>query len=1013
MKSITTTLLRRCWAILFPILAFQTATGQLEISGTITNAEEGNPIAGASITVLGEAIGAFSDEQGKFALSVASEESEIIISYFGFAKQQIKIGAQRVFNINLEPDYSSLEEVVVVGYGAKKKVDITGSISSVSQDDFEAQPITRVSDILQGRTAGVQINNTNGSPGNNARIRIRGTNSITGSGNPLIVLDGVIGASLGAINPADIQSMQVLKDASATALYGSRGANGVILVTTKSGQNGKTNVNFDAFWGLQSLPKKINIVDAATYAGLINEQLAVGGAAPVFDEETIAELEASGGTDWQDEIYRSGSEALLQNYSVSFSGKKDGLGFFISGNLVDNQGILINNYYDRLALRSNLSFEVNERIDVGLNVTYSKEQAFNGFISDLLFAPNAAAMIFDPISPAFQEDGTPTKFSNYGSIAVSPTASALGREDERNTSTQTATFFLNYDIFNGLTYSLTAGLREVNYTGTNFVAAYASTGTNVANVFNNDFSQFQHTHLLQYQNAIADVHNITLKAVFEEQALSSYGSSSLGSNLLVEDVKVNNVGFANVQQIGSGQSQEGIRSYVGRVEYDYANKYLLTATVRVDGSSKFSEENRYSVFPSVAVAWRVSQEDFLANSDLISNLKLRASYGQIGNQGVNPYSSFGLLQFGLPFNAVLDNSASVIGIAPGRFANPDLKWETTTQIDVGLDFGFWDGRLNASFDYYQKNTTDLLLNVSVPAYTGIATELRNVGEVENKGFEIDLGAVLFHTDNFWWESSFNFARNRTQVLDLGGVDAIFPGRGFAGSGSIVSRVEVGGQLGDFLGFVNEGVWTTAEADQAAEFGLQPGDTKYSDLNNDGIINGDDVTIIGNGTPDFIWGLNNSLAYKGFELNIFLQSMVGHDIFNIQRAIMLGASGDVRTPTHGDILDRWTPENENTVIPAFSPTNFQAPEDSRFVEDGSFIRLRNVRLSYQLKPESFNTNLFQGITLFVSGQNLYTLTNYKGYDPEISGSGNSNVDLSIDNGTYPNPRVITLGLSLGF
>ncbi|WNJ19108.1 TonB-dependent receptor [Pontibacter sp. G13] len=1011
--SATLKLPKFIWAFILPFLVVQSVFGQIQVNGTVTDSEEGTPLTGATVLLVGGTTGAFTDDQGNFTLEVPAQSSELEISYIGYATQRITVGNQTSIKIQLAADYSSLDEVVVVGYGTKKKVDITGSISSVSQDDFEAQPITRVSDILQGRTAGVQINNTNGSPGNNAKIRIRGTNSITGSGNPLIVLDGVIGASLGAINPADIQTIQVLKDASATALYGSRGANGVVLVTTKQGTQNKTSVNFDAFWGMQSLPKKIDVVDGATYATLVNEQLALDGSAPAFSEADIQMLADSGGTDWQDEIYRSPSEALQQNYSVSFSGKKDGLGYFISGNIVNNEGMLVNNYYDRVALRSNLTFDVNDRIDVGLNMTYSKEQALNGFISNLLFAPNAAALIFDPTSPAYAEDGTPTKFAPYGSIAVSPLASALGREDLRDTWTQTGTFFLNYRIAKGLTYSFTGGIRNVNYTGSNFVAGYASTGVNVANVFNNDFSQLQQTHLLQYQNTFSDIHNLTVKAVFEEQAISSYANSALGSGLLVEDVKINNIGFADVQQIQSGQSQEAIRSFVGRVEYDLANKYLITATARVDGSSKFSKENRYSVFPSVALAWRISQENFLVDSDVLSNLKLRASIGQIGNQAVNPYSSFGLLQFGLPFNAVLDNQAPVIGIAPGRFANPDLKWETTTQIDAGFDIGFWDGRLFGSFDYYQKNTTDLLLNVSVPTYTGISTELRNVGEVENKGFEIDMGAVIINSDNFWWETSFNFSHNKTKVLNIGDADAIFPGSGFAGSASIISRVEVGDELGNFFGYINEGTYGTDEEELAAQFGKVPGDTKYADLNGDGVINGDDVTIIGNGAPDFFWGMNNTMAYKGFELNIFIQSIMGHDIFNVQRAIMMGASGDVGTPTHADILDRWTPDNQDTDVPAFSGTNFQAPEDSRFIEDGTFVRLRNVRLSYTLTPEQVGAKFFQGMTFFASGQNLLTLTNYKGYDPEVSGSGNSNVDQSIDNGTYPNPRVVTLGVNLSF
>ncbi len=536
--------LNRWWIMSFLTLWTHMVLGQVDITGTITDAQQGTPLAGAKVLVIDSYLGTYTDENGAFSLTVPDLEGVLEISYLGYATLEEPISGRTNVPIRLEVSYNSLEEVVVTGYGAKKKLDVIGSIASVSSEDFKAQPITRVSDALQGRAAGVQINSTDGSPGNNARIRIRGTNSITGSGSPLIVLDGVIGASLGSINPGDIESMQVLKDASATAQYGSRGANGVILITTKRGASSQPTVSLDAFWGLQYLPRKIDVVDGGTYARLVNEQLAVGGSTPLFNDAALAVLDSSGGTDWQDEIYRTGTEALQQNYTFSFSGKKNDLSYFISGNYVDHEGILINNFYNRLALRSNLSFDVSERVNVGLNLTLSQEQAFNGFISNLLFAPNASALIFDPTSPVYDDNGMLISTSNLGSIGVSPVAAALGRADDRNTNTQTATFFLTYKILKGLTYSLTAGLRNVNYTGTVRVEDVASNGVDQANVFNNDFQQYQHTHLLQYQQTFADAHTLTVKGIFEEQALSSYSSSARGQGLLVPSVGVNNIGNA-------------------------------------------------------------------------------------------------------------------------------------------------------------------------------------------------------------------------------------------------------------------------------------------------------------------------------------------------------------------------------------------------------------------------------------------------------------------------------------
>lgn len=990
---------------MLPALGFS----QIKVTGTVTDTDGGTPLIGVNVLIESTSIGTITDLDGAFSIDVPEKGDVLSFSYTGYATQTVTVGDQTTINIVLESESELLGEVIVVGYGSKRKEDLTGAIASLNSKDFEAQPMTRIEDALQGRTTGVQINNTNGSPGNNARIRIRGTNSITGGGNPLIVLDGIIGASLGAIAPEDIQNIQVLKDASATALYGSRGANGVLLITTKKGQSSGFQANLSTFWGFQELPRKVDIVDGATYARLVNAD----NGASIFSDEAIAELEQTGGTDWQDEIYRSGADALRQNYTLSFSGQKDNVNFYISGNVADNDGILLNNHYKRYAFRSNLDFDLNDKLNVGLNITYSKEDALNGFISNLLFAPNAAAMIFDPTAPPFREDGvTPTSISQFGSIAPSPLASALGRNQQFNTNNATATAFLTYKIVDGLTYYFTGGLREATNTNTTFINSFADLGSlTQANVFNNDFLQVQQTHMLEYKQNFFEKHDFSIRGVYEEQATRNYNNFANGQDLLVENVGINNIGFANTQVIGSSQAEQAIQSFIGRLEYEYDNKYLLTATVRADGASVFPEGNKFSVFPSIAAAWRLSEENFIKNLGVFDNLKLRASYGQIGNQGIGAYSSFGLLQFGLQFNSVLDNQTAITGVAPGRAENPSLRWETTTQLDVGADFGFIDGRLTFSADYYQKNTTDLLLFVNLPSYTGLPSRLENIGEVENKGFEFELAALVANNETFRWDAAFNLSTNQTLALDVGPEGVIFPGGAFAGSGSIGTRLEVGNELGNFYGFINDGVWQVAEESQAAVYGLQAGDVKYRDLNNDGVINGDDITIIGNGAPDFIWGFNNTFSYKGFDLNIFLQSIVGNDIFNLQRAIMMGTSGDVRTPTHVDILNSWTPENPDTDVPAypFSNSNVQIPEDSRFIEDGSFIRLRNVRLSYTVPKNQ----VFKGLTLYVSGQNLVTFTDYKGYDPEVSGAGNSNVDLSIDNGTYPNPRVYTVGLNATF
>ena len=906
----------------------------------------------------------------------------------------------------MEADVTSLDEVVVVGYGTQKKSDITGAISSISSEDFEAQPVQFTRQALQGRTAGVQVSSTSGAPGNTGVIKIRGVNSITNSGAPLVVIDGVLGAGLPSIHPSDIESIEVLKDASATALYGSRGANGVILITTKRATE-QTVVTATTNFSFQSLQKKLDLLNGAQFAEVQNTALGMD----VFSPAEISALQASGGTDWQDEIYRSGADALIQNYHLSASGKEGRIGYYLAGNIIGNEGILENSNYERKSLRANLTADVNDRLSIGAIFQYSDEFARNAFLgSNQLFTPAAAALFFAPSTPVRDEDGNFIKTSPFG-LATNPLAQALGRSQDLFTDNTTINFNLNYKILNGLTYTFRLANASIKTTRGYFQDDLVSNATPSASVFNNNFNRFQHTHILNYQKEFADAHRISVKGVFEETTESNFGATAMAAELTNLTGFYYNLAFGT-QTASAGQNNIDIRSYLGRFDYAFKDRLLLTATIRRDGSSKFLGDNRWGTFPSVAVGYVLSEEAFMQNIDFLSQLKLRASWGQVGNEGIAAFSSIPSLNTAIANNPSYDGIGTVAGVAPGGLVNPNLRWETTTQMDYGVDFSFLEGRINLTVDYFKKNTTDLLLARTLPPSFGPPARLENVGEIENEGIEVTFDAIAVNTPDFRWDLNFNISTAKTTVVDVGDQDFLTIPTAFRSSSAIVQTLYVGDQVGTIRGYNTLGIWSSAEESQAAAFGAVPGDVKYEDVNGDGAINTDDITIIGNGAPDFIWGFNNTFSYKNFSLNLFLQSMVGHDILNWSRAIRSGASAD-GSITDASLLNAWTASNQDTDIPALTSTHFQKEESSRFIEDGTFIRLKNVNLSYTF-PQGFLSGIgVDRLSVNLSAQNVLTFTNYTGMDPEVNSGGGSNTDIGFDTGVYPNPKAFTAGVSLTF
>ena len=899
------------WLLLILAMAVMgSAYGQIAVSGVVLDADDQSPLIGVNVVQEGTTTGTVTDIDGNYTLSVPDGNTVLIFSYTGYQTQRVTVGTQTTIDVQLQAG-TALEEVVVVGYGTQKKSDITGAIASLSTKDYEAQPVQFTRQALQGRTAGVQVSSTSGEPGNTGSIKIRGVNSITNSGSPLVVIDGVLGAGLPSIHPSDIASIEVLKDASATALYGSRGANGVILVTTKRPSK-KTVIIASTNFSFQQLPKKIDLLNGTQFAEVVNT--AQGTA--VFSDAEIAALRASGGTDWQDELYRSGTDAMIQNYHLSASGKEGKIGYYVAGNIIDNEGILTNTFYERKSLRANITADLTDKLSMGMIAQYSDELARNAFIgNNAIFSPAAAALVFAPSSPIFDDNGNYIKTTAFG-LATNPLGQAYGRNQDIYTDNTTLNLNLNYKIIEGLDYSFRLANASIKTTTGYFQNNDVSNATAQASVFNNNFNRFQHTHILTYQQDVSDDHRVSVKGVFEETKENNFGATAVAGDLTNLTGLYYNLAFGT-QTASAGQNNLDIRSYMGRLDYAFRDMVLLTATIRADGSSKFLGDNKWGYFPSVALGY----VPIVQNDGFLTRLKIRASWGQVGNEGIAPFSTFSSLNTAANNNPSFNGSSTVGGIAPGALANPDLKWETTTQMDFGADVELLEGRFNVSFDYFRKNTTDLLLARTLPPSFGPPSRLENVGEIENTGIEVTVGGDIINSQDFKWEANFNLSNAKTILVDAGGQESITPFVPFRSSDAIPQQIFVGDQVGIIRGYQTLGVWGTDEAAQAAELGAAPGDVKYLDVDGNGEINTDDITVIGNGAPDFIWGFNNTLTYKDFSLNLFLQSMVGHDILNWSRAMRIGstANGSI---TDADLLNAWTPDNQNTDIPALTSTYFQ-------------------------------------------------------------------------------------------
>lgn len=1003
------------------------AQDNITINGTVTD-ENNVPIPGVNVLEKGTTNGTQTDFDGKYALSGVGKGHVIAYSYIGYESKEFSVGSTNVINVTLSESTELLDEVVVIGYGSVKKSDLTGAVSSIGEDDFNQGINTSVDQSIAGRVAGVQISQNSSEPGGGSSVRIRGSNSVNAGNDPLYVIDGLpinnspvitgTGAGvvnnasqrnpLNSLNPNDIESIEVLKDASATAIYGSRGANGVIIITTKKGTSGRTRIEYSLQTGVQSAYNFPRLLDARELATSINEIRVAEGGEPPRNLSTI-----TNDTDYFKEITRPG---FTQNHNLSFSGGSDGFNYNVSLNYFGQEGVIISSGLDRYTGRLNLAKTFSEKFRIGTNFSVSViENDFVPFGSTQI-GPGIvnATFQYDPSLAPRDEDGNPLEVSPSEFEISNPLAIAdihtIGK-DKRTYGNFYAEYFLLPELSAKVNFGF--DLNNARRDNFNTFSKSENVDDNIAGIISNEDDSYLVEATLQYNRSFEN-HSIGAVGGYSYQKFNQQGVSASARFLPADVVLANNLSLGDEieDSVDSFKNQNFLISYLGRINYSAFNKYLLTIAFRADGSSRFGKNNKFGYFPSAALAWKVNEENFLKDSKIVNDLKLRGSYGITGNQDIGNYSSLAQLAGG---GIALLNEVQLQGInSELQAANPDLKWEQTKQLDIGVDFSLFNNRISGTVDYYEKYTSDLLLADPLPRTTGFSNILRNIGSVENKGFEFLLDTRNIVSENFYWNSTFNFSTYKNVVTKLGINDSdIIVGNLPFTQG--ISVVRVGEPLGAYYGNIVEGIFQeTDDIENSAQPNAEPGFPIFRDLDGDDDIDGDDRAILGSPVPDFTFGVNNTIGYKNLQLDVFVAGEIGAEILGQNLVQALNPIDIGRNRLAIPVLDRWTPSNTDTRWP--SGVNIgnsayrSASISSLAIQDASFVRLKNVRLSYDLDTE--NIKGLNNAKVYVGGENLLTWTNdYIGFDPEVNNFGNSSI--RVDFNAYPMTRTFIIGLNLGF
>ncbi|WP_169788146.1 SusC/RagA family TonB-linked outer membrane protein [Rufibacter tibetensis] len=1006
------------------------------ISGRVVSAEDGSALPGVSVVVKGTTTGASTDVDGRYSISVSGSPT-LVFTFIGFTPREIAVGNNSTVDVRLNTDAKAIEEVVVVGYGTQERRELTGATAKVTGAAIENVPVAGIDQAMQGRAAGVQISQNSGTPGGGVTVRVRGSSSISASNQPLYVIDGVPmttgdfsqldfgGQSVNALSdlsPSDIESIDILKDASAAAIYGSRAANGVILVTTKRGKANKTTINFNAYTGVQNMWKKPGYLNAQQYLDVMKDAFVNDGF--IAEDEPWGPTEFAdfyyGGvdfeptdTDWLDQVMVK--DARIKNYELSASGGDLKTRYYVSGNYFDQKGVIIGSGYERYSGRLNLDHTYNEKLSFSAGVQLSLSQNQRIVSDNTVIGPFANSLAASPLWPVFYpEDGGYT-YPNY--FYTNPVAEGRENDNESNNLRAIGNISARYAILPKLNLNLKAGadvlnLAERSYTGDNFPGSVAIATQGSATKTTTLVTKRLLEATLDYRWDFATNSNVTFLA----------GSSTEQNT--IDQTFVTGEGFpserfryiSSASRVNAGSNSitpYALLSYFGRANMNFLDRYLVGVNFRADGSTRFGENNRFGYFPSVSVGWRVLEESFIPEISALSELKLRASYGVTGNQEIGNFSYLTLFGPG----SYADNP----GTAFTQIGNPDLKWEETTQLNIGADLGLFNNRVTLAADYYIKKTDDLLYSRPIPTQNGLGSYTSNIGSVENKGLELALSTVNLTSENkgLTWTTDFNLSFNRNKVTELYQGQDIF--YGFGGNSLVLREGE---PIGTFYGFKTNGIFsTTQEVEDAGRYvdanddgnmDTQAGDVNFVDTNGDGVISDDDLTILGNAQPDFIGGFTNTFTFKGFDLTAFLQFSVGNKIANPAMQYMqhLGAYDDNMRDI---VLDRWRQEGDVTNTPRATyldeNRNNRSNQD-RFIYDGSYARLKNLMLGYTLPSALSQKAKLRSVRVFGQAQNLITWTDYPGFDPEVNFAGTSNTTLGVDFYTFPQARTFTFGVNIG-
>lgn len=969
-----------------------------KITGTITD-EKGEPIIGASVVEKGTTNGTVTDADGKFMLTVG-EKAVLLISYIGYDKQTVSITNKEFLNIALKEDMAYLDEVVVIGYGTIKKSDLTGSVSSVKNSDLTAIPSGTVLQALQGRSSGLQVKQNSGSPGGSISVRIRGTNSIQGSNEPLYVIDGFPSSSTNPtiLDNSDIESIEILKDASAIAIYGSRGANGVVMITTKKGKAGNTKVDFETTMGFQSLRKKLEMMNAREYATFYNTQRVNDGLEAYFSDSDIDSF--GEGFDWQNFVFKT---APIRTHSLTVSGGTEKTQFSVSGNIFDQQGILRGSGYKRYSIRANLNHNISKKVILSYSSTLSRSILDNKNWGGARFGASliSAALCAPPTLTPYNDDGSYRELHKAYPFVSEGLTNPLDYINEISDVTKSnkvlANISFTYKPIDELSIKIYGGIENSDDRNDYYKTLKYVNSNGTASVSANQYTSILSENTINYAKTFNQKHNFSVLAGFTYQDFYSTGLGGSGTGFLSDATKTGNLGSASVPGIpSSSYTKSVLLSYLARMNYGFDNRYLFTVSFRADGSSKYSDGNKWGYFPSAAFAWKVKEENFLKDVDLLSDLKVRVSYGITGSQAISAYATLNNLYSG----KTVFGDARYTTFAPGTRLPGNLKWETTGQFDLGVDFSLLNNRFSFTADYYIKETRDLLNTVQLPSSLGYTSTLQNVGRIQNKGFELSFDANVLN-NQFVWKLNGNIAFNKSKVKRLyGGQDILGGWVDMLIIADNVSLLREGEPMGVFYGYKKNGY-------------DENGSEVYKDLTGDGIINQEDKTIIGDPNPDFIYGLNSFMSYKSFDLSIFFEGSQGNDIVNfssVDNSLDYGYGTNMLKEVYNN---NWTVDNPNAKYPKVTRNQTMNFSD-RLVENGSYLRLRNIELAYNFPVKKWKQNWLQKLRISVSAQNILTFTKYSGWDPEVNSQGGANsIAQGIDHYSYPTAKSYTFGINVGF